>query len=107
MGKNRIGRTEDFKGTGMRRIEVEGHTILLIHMDNVFYAIQGLCSHKKGDLSKGTLEGFIVCCPVHGSEFDIRTGEVMKNVKLPLIGKAKNLQAYDVSLENGDIYIEF
>ena len=106
MGKNRIGRIEDFKGTGMRRIEVEGHIILLIHMNHAFYAIDGLCSHKKGDLSKGTLEGFIVRCPVHGSEFDIRTGEVVKNVKLPLIGKAKNLQAYDISLDGGEIFID-
>ena len=106
MGKNRIGRIEDFKGTGMRRIEVEGHTILLIHMNNVFYAIEGLCSYKKGDLSQGILEGFRVQCPAHGVEFDIRTGEVVKNVKLPRVGKAKNLQAYDVSLEDEEIYID-
>lgn len=106
MGKNRIGRIKDFKGTGMRRIEVEGHTILLIYMNNAFYAIEGLCSYKKGDLSEGILEGFIVRCPAHGVEFDIRTGEVVKNVKLPLMGKAKNLQAFDVSLEDGDVYIE-
>jgi nitrite reductase/ring-hydroxylating ferredoxin subunit len=101
-----VGGIEDFEGTGLRRIEVEGRTILLIHMDSAFYAIDGLCSYKKGDLSKGTLEGFKVQCPEHGVEFDIRTGEVVKNVKLPLIGKAKNLQAYDIYIEDGDIYIE-
>ena len=106
MGKNVIGRSENYQGTGMSRLNIEGKPILFVYINSKFYAMDGLCSHKQGDLSKGTLKGFIVRCPVHGSEFDVRTGEVIRNVKIPLIGKATNLQAYDVTVKDGSIFIE-
>lgn len=106
MGRNRIGSIDDFQGTGMKKVEIEGRSILFIYIKKTFYAVDAFCSHKIGDFSRGSLNGFILKCPVHGSEFDIRTGEVVKNIKLPLLGKAKNLQAYDVVEEKGEVFIE-
>ena len=31
----------------------------------------------KGNLSKGKLNGTIVTCPLHGSQFDLKTGKVV------------------------------
>jgi glycine betaine catabolism B len=38
--------------------------------------IDAVCSHEDGPLQHGTLDGYEVECPWHGSKFDIRTGEV-------------------------------
>jgi 3-phenylpropionate/trans-cinnamate dioxygenase ferredoxin subunit len=32
----------------------------------------------KGNLSKGKLNGTIVTCPLHGSQFDLKTGKVVR-----------------------------
>jgi nitrite reductase/ring-hydroxylating ferredoxin subunit len=34
------------------------------------------CTHRGGDLSKGSLSGKVVKCPRHGAKFDVTTGEV-------------------------------
>jgi len=33
--------------------------------------------HLHGDLSKGTLDGAVVTCPRHGSQFDVTDGRVL------------------------------
>jgi Rieske [2Fe-2S] domain len=40
------------------------------------YKIDAVCSHEDGPLEHGTLDGYEVECPWHGSKFDVRTGEV-------------------------------
>lgn len=44
----------------------------------VFCATQAKCTHKKGPLSEGNLDGSIVTCPWHGSQFNVCTGAVLQ-----------------------------
>jgi nitrite reductase/ring-hydroxylating ferredoxin subunit len=41
-----------------------------------YAAFQDRCTHKGGPLSDGVLMCGRVQCPWHGSQFDVRTGEV-------------------------------
>jgi nitrite reductase (NADH) small subunit len=43
-----------------------------------FCATQDECTHKKGPLSEGELEGEIVTCPYHGAQFNVCTGQVLR-----------------------------
>lgn len=36
------------------------------------YAIDAACSHEGGPLEEGTLQGYEVECPWHGSKFDVK-----------------------------------
>src|ERR1051326_9252095 len=38
--------------------------------------MDAVCSHEGGPLEDGTLDGYEIECPWHGSKFDVRTGEV-------------------------------
>ena len=40
-------------------------------------ATQDKCTHRQGPLSKGKLRGSTVTCPLHGSQFNVCTGEVL------------------------------
>ena len=40
--------------------------------------LEMFCTDMGGPLNEGTLEGFEVQCPWHGSKFDVRTGEPTK-----------------------------
>jgi 3-phenylpropionate/trans-cinnamate dioxygenase ferredoxin subunit len=87
-------------------LDIKGDYYLIVNVENRFYAMDGLCSHMAGQLWRGTLEGHVVRCPKHGSRFDIRTGEVVSQVRIPLIGKAKALRTYPVTVEGEDVLID-
>ena len=42
-----------------------------------YCATQDKCTHRQGPLSKGKLDGSTVTCPLHGSQFNVCTGEVL------------------------------
>lgn len=60
----------------MRRFEVGGKSIALIHLNGRVYAIGDVCTHLRCSLSDGELDGDLVVCPCHGSMFDVPSGEV-------------------------------
>jgi nitrite reductase/ring-hydroxylating ferredoxin subunit len=90
----------------MMGVEVKGAYFVVANVQGEFHAMDGTCSHLGGQLWKGTLEGFVVKCPRHGSRFDLRTGEVVSQVRIPLIGKARPLRTYLVSVDGEDVSID-
>lgn len=59
-----------------RAVAVEGiERIAVFRVEGTFYVTQDMCSHAKASLTKGWVEGFEICCPVHDGRFDVRTGE--------------------------------
>lgn len=91
-------------GTKMN-IGLLGLTVLVANVDGHYYAMDGLCSDQGGNLADGTLNGFIIRCPLHGSEFDVRTGEVVKgpwnsSKRIP------PLRSYPVTVDRGCINID-
>ena len=51
--------------------------ILLVNVDGEYFAMDGVCPHADADLSRGQLYGDEIVCPMHGSAFSVRTGEVL------------------------------
>jgi 3-phenylpropionate/trans-cinnamate dioxygenase ferredoxin component len=62
----------------MLAVNLEGHEVLLANVGGAIYAINDICPHMGGKLSKGILKGNVVTCPRHGSQFDVTTG---KNIR--------------------------
>jgi len=95
----------------MRGFTVGFRYILLGNVDGNFYAMDAVCSHHGGYLPIGKLEKNIVICPVHGSQFDVTTGKLVKDVprliKMSTGGGAHDLNSYKVSIEDGSVFIEF
>jgi nitrite reductase/ring-hydroxylating ferredoxin subunit len=90
----------------MMSFDVLGRTVLFANIDGSYHAIDGLCSHGMGSLARGILEGYVVRCPLHGAEFDLRTGKVLKMPwKEPI--KAFDLRAYEVSVEDGCLIVDY
>ena len=62
----------------MKRVYMEGKDITLALVEGKYYAAAGRCPHMKAFLSRGTLKGTIVTCPMHGSQFDLQDGKVVR-----------------------------
>lgn len=101
----KVAKVSELSPGTMMGVEIEGEYYLLANVDGKLYAMSGLCSHMAGRLWEGALEGNVIKCPKHGSRFDVRTGEVVSQVKIPLIGKAKKLATYSIVLDGDDVLL--
>ncbi len=72
----KVSDTKDIQPLHMKEVQVDGEKICIVNVDRKYYAIGSICTHEGGPLADGTLEGYEVECPWHGSKFDVRTGEV-------------------------------
>lgn len=68
----------------------------VFNIDGGFCATQAMCTHRQGPLSEGSLDGTTVTCPLHGAQFNVWTGAVLR-------GPARDpLKTYRVTVD-GDI----
>lgn len=90
----------------MKPVKIKDEEILIVNVDNSFYAIANPCTHKGGDLSKGSLGGKILTCPVHGAKFDVTTGKNIFGPKLFMFrGNAGDLKKYELKVEGTRILV--
>jgi len=80
-------------------VTVDGRDVALFRRGDEVLAIGNECPHQGGSLCDGWVEGDIVVCPLHGWEFDMRTGACMT---VP----GENVPRYTATVESGAIYLE-
>ena len=68
-------RSEDLPEGGLLHADVGGLPVCLARVDGQVHALRDVCSHAEVQLSEGDLEDGAVECWLHGSAFDLRTGE--------------------------------
>lgn len=59
-------------------VEVEGRHVLLHRSDGELHALDNVCTHAGGLLSRGEVTDCTVVCPLHGSRFDLRDGQIVR-----------------------------
>ena len=84
----------------MTWVAVERERVLLANVDGVFYALRDACGHRQAPLSKGTLSGHVVECPLHFACFDARTGELLNG---PV---SADVPTYPVRVEGDTVYVK-
>jgi nitrite reductase/ring-hydroxylating ferredoxin subunit/uncharacterized membrane protein len=52
--------------------------VLLVRNGNDIYAIHDRCGHRGCLLSEGELQGHVITCSCHGSQFDVRDGTLLR-----------------------------
>ena len=76
-----------------------GRRLLLANVDGVVHATDEMCTHEDAPLCTGSLQGHFVKCPLHGSRFDLITGEPSDDpADQPLV-------VYPVRIEDRDILV--
>jgi len=108
-----VSKIDELKDGMMKAVNVAGREILLAQIGKRYYAADNQCTHMGGKLSQGKLEGTVVTCPLHGSQFDLSGGQVVRWLKGGVISKvgkvfkpAKDLTVYDVKVEDDRVLIE-
>jgi len=83
----------------MRRADLAGRRILIANVGGRICAADDTCTHEDASLSRGSLAGALVKCPLHGSRFDVCTGKALEEPA------EVDLRTYPVRLEGGRILV--
>lgn len=109
--------TKEIAPGGMKAITLNGRDIVICNYEGAFYAVERACGHAEARLERGTLTGWILTCPLHYAQFDIRSGEALSRpvpkgpaVKHPDPASpslaTRPLKTYPVKLLSGSIHID-
>ena len=84
----------------MKWVAVDGERRVLANVEGTYYAISDVCGHRNAPLSRGKLQGYLIECPLHFAQFDVRTGELVNG---PV---STAVPTYEVRVEGNTIYIK-
>ena len=80
-----------------KKVATEIGDILLVNVEGKLYAVDDMCTHEDSSLSLGCLKGELVSCTLHGSRFNVRSGEPMEEPA------TEALQRYPTRIQNNRI----
>ena len=89
----------DLPEEGAFGVEVSGTPVAIIRAGGEIFALHDVCSHEEVPLSEGDIYDRTVECWLHGSCFDLRTGQP---TGLPA---TEPVPVYPVKIEGDDVYV--
>jgi glutamate synthase domain-containing protein 2/nitrite reductase/ring-hydroxylating ferredoxin subunit len=93
-----VCKASDIPAGDVRTVTVNNVDIALVNYDGQYYAVNNRCPHRGGQLGDGKLVGSDLICPLHGWDFDVRTGISRYNT-------LDRIETYPVVVEDGQIWI--
>ena len=84
---------------GALGVEVAAVPVAIVRAEGEIYAIRDVCSHEEVPLSEGEVYDHTVECWLHGSCFDLRTG----NPTGP--PATEPVATYHVKIQGDDVYV--
>jgi nitrite reductase/ring-hydroxylating ferredoxin subunit/uncharacterized membrane protein len=96
-----VGHVDDLEDDQMKLVRINGKRYALTRTNDVYTLVDDGCTHRGGSLAGGVLIKGVVQCLWHGSQFDVKTGEVR-------CGPAtRKIRAYDVKKQkDGRLVVE-
>jgi CRP/FNR family transcriptional regulator, cyclic AMP receptor protein len=92
-----LAKADEVVPGGMKVVDVEGQALVLVNLDGKFFGFVDRCSHLGCPLSTGTIEGSVVTCICHYSQFDVISGSVVQ-------GPAKQpIDSYPLTVVKGNL----
>jgi len=97
----------------MHQVDLDGHEFLVAKVAGQFYVTDARCAHLGGHLALGVLEGSVVTCPLHHSQYDLCDGSVLRwtdwsGMALSVAKLARHprpIRAYESRVEDGRIWV--
>jgi len=94
-----VSRVDNLGDDEMLAFDVHGTEIAVANVGGEFHAFDDTCTHLGCSLAEGDLEETTVICACHGSEFDVRSGEVLQGPAREPVG------TYETRVEGGNLEI--
>ncbi len=96
----KVAEKDELSPGTMKGAKANSTHVLLVNLDGSYYAIGNICKHMQCELSGGTLKGEVITCPCHGSQYNVKTGAVVR-------GPTKAPEpAYEVKVEGEQVLVK-
>ena len=107
-------KVDGLKDGQMKEVKAGGRDVLLAKVGGKFYVAENTCPHMGGKLAQGKLEGTVVTCPVHASQFELKDGSVIRWTNWPgvvvavtkLMRRPRAIKIYPVKMEGDKVLVE-
>ena len=104
----------ELRDGSVKMVSAGGRRLLVARVGDSCYAVDDVCPHMGARLSGGKLEGTVITCPRHGSQFDVTDGHVVRWTDFPrpvaavarIVKSPKPLTTYPVRLEGDRVLVE-
>jgi 3-phenylpropionate/trans-cinnamate dioxygenase ferredoxin subunit len=104
----KVAEKQEIPDGTMKPFTINDKKIIIVNYNGSYYAINRYCTHLNGDLSSGKLEGKIVTCPRHGSQFDVTTGKCLRGPKIGFLKlSTADEPSYEVKVQDGAVQVKF
>jgi nitrite reductase/ring-hydroxylating ferredoxin subunit/Fe-S cluster biogenesis protein NfuA len=94
-----IIRAQEVPDSSLRVVAVGDVNLLLCNVAGTIYAMRNACAHRGLSLEGAMLEGFVLTCPWHGYQYDLRQGGRCLN------DPAVKLEQLPVNVEGGIVRV--
>ena len=95
-----VGEADSIEMEDLIRFDHKDKTYCVYHIQDGFFATDGICTHEAVHLQEGLVMDDEIECPMHQGIFNIKTG---KAISPPA---CEDLKTYQVKVENDKIYIK-
>ena|ERR1035437_911179 len=103
----KVVETQEKPAGEIKALKLGAEEVLVANVNGIYYAIGNFCTHEKGNLSMGVLQGNIVTCPKHKAQFDVTNGKVVSGPKMLFMHpKINDAPTYAVKVEGTSILLE-
>ncbi|WP_328722918.1 non-heme iron oxygenase ferredoxin subunit [Streptomyces sp. NBC_00247] len=89
----------DVPEEGVLGVDVEGSQVAVVRSGGEVHALEDRCSHSDVPLSEGEVYDGVIECWLHGSCFDLRTGNADCNPA------TKAVRVYSTKVEDDSIFV--
>jgi 3-phenylpropionate/trans-cinnamate dioxygenase ferredoxin subunit len=94
-------KVSDLPDVGAIQVRLDGHPLSVVRAeDGSLHAIDDICTHANVSLSEGEVEDTTIECWLHGSRFDLVTGEPTGLPATVPVG------VYPVTIEGDDVLVD-
>ena len=80
-------------------VSVGDRMLAIANVGGNLHAFDDVCTHKQCSLAEGELDGLVIQCPCHGSQFDITSGEVVNGPAM------EPIDVFEVREEGGELLV--
>jgi 3-phenylpropionate/trans-cinnamate dioxygenase ferredoxin component len=93
-------KASDLSEGSMTAVDVKGVHILIAKIGGQVSAVSGTCTHEETDLGLGFMLEDRVVCPLHLSQFDLKTGQVLNQPA------TEPLRRFNVKIDGETVFVE-
>lgn len=95
-----VAAADELKPAQMKRVVIGGKRLLLCNSAGRLYCVDEMCSHEDYSLYLGCVKDGKIKCSLHGSYFDLATGQASCEPA------NEPIRTYPVKVEGGQVWIK-